>query len=81
MSKPKFSAPDPFFLDPLLHLLPVRGSISKLESYTASIFAKYEQTKALLESLDSENQARPKMEVELAMLRQILEWLKLNPES
>ena len=81
MSKPKFSPPEPFFVDPLLHLLPVRGSLNDLESLSSSMFAKYQQINLLLANVEAKTQMSNKMEAEASMLRHVLEWLKLNPDA
>ncbi|MCB0317880.1 MAG: hypothetical protein KDD56_03925 [Bdellovibrionales bacterium] len=81
MSKSKFSPPEPFFIDPLLHMLPAKGMLTDLESLSSSMFAKYKNLSLMLENVDSSNSMITKMESEQLMLRQVLEWLKLNPDE
>ena len=73
-------APEPFSLSPLLSLLPTLGSVSRLELLVSSLFARYESVEALKDSVSAaEQQAR--VASEAAMLRQILDWLAVQPKE
>lgn len=82
MKKSLFAPPDPFSLAPLLMLLPVRGDIAKLEALTSSLFARYEKVVALRRDMgeDVEREVARRLGAEEAMLRQVLDWLAVNPE-
>lgn len=85
MKRSLCSSPEPFSLLPLLTLLPVQGKVGRLESLTASLFARYEKVVAQQrekpegkEPLDREMQRR--FSAEEAMLKQVLDWLAVRPE-
>lgn len=59
----------------MLSLLPIRGSVSKLETLTSSLFARFEKVAALSEAGDR------KESPEAQMLRQVLDWLAVKPDS
>jgi hypothetical protein len=70
-------------LAPLLMLLPVRGKIGKLESLTSSLFARYEKVAALRRDMGDEVEpdVARRLGAEEAMLKQVLDWLAVNPEN
>jgi len=72
--------PEPFSLSPLVSVLPTVGNVSRLESLVSSLFARYETVEALREDTDTP-EARTKLANEAAMLRQILDWLAVQPEE
>jgi hypothetical protein len=72
--------PDPFSLSPLLSVLPALGNVSRLESLVTSLFARYESVEAQREHTDVV-ETRTKLASEAAMLRQILDWLAVQPEE
>ena len=73
-------APESFSLSPLVSLLPSVGSLTRLEGLVSSIFARYESVEALRDSSASP-ELRDRYALELAMLRQILDWLAVKPEE
>jgi len=83
MRKSLYAPPEPFSLAPLLMLLPVRGKIGKLESLTSSLFARYEKVAALRRDMGSEIEpdVARRLGAEEAMLKQVLDWLAVNPEN
>jgi len=83
MKKSLISPPDSFSIAPLLALLPVRGKIGKLESLTSSLFARFEKVSALRGNLgtDVERELVKRLDAEEAMLKQVLDWLAVNPEG
>ena len=82
MKRPIYSPPDPFSMLPLLSLLPSRGSIARLPDLMSSLFARFEHVAALRKSEeDIEREMARRLSAEEAMLRQVLEWLRVNPES
>ena len=84
MKRSPFSAPDSFSLLPLLALLPVRGSLKRLELLTSSLYARYEKVTATRKELgvsgDSDRSVDKRLFAEEEMLRQTLDWLELKPE-
>jgi len=83
MKRPLYSSPEPFSLAPLLVLLPVRGKIGKLEALTSSLFARFEKVSALRREIgeDAEREVVRRLAAEEAMLKQVLDWLAVNPEG
>lgn len=80
MKKP-FSGPiDPFGLAPLLSVLPARGRTDRLESFAASFFARYEKVREQRGQAVKKEVER-QFAVEEAMLRQVLDWLAINPNT
>ena len=73
-------SPDSFSLSPLCALLPDLGSVSRLESLVSSIFARYESIEGSRENADSP-EALAQLALEAAMLRQILDWLAVQPDE
>ena len=72
--------PEPFSLSPLLALLPTVGEVGRLESLVSSLYARQEKVDALkAEASDKEVERR--YAAELAMLRQILEWVAQKSEG
>jgi hypothetical protein len=74
------AAPDPFSLSPLLAVLPKLGNVSRLETLVSSLFARFESIDALRDNVDGA-EARTRLAQEAAMLRQILDWLSVNPDE
>jgi hypothetical protein len=72
--------PNPFSLSPLLSVLPSVGNVSRLENLVPSLFARFESVQALREHNEDPN-IRAKLMNEAAMLRQILDWLAVQPEE
>jgi hypothetical protein len=72
--------PDPFSLSPLLSVLPSLGNVARLESLVSALFARFESVEALRENTDA-HEVRAKLANEAAMLRQILDWLAVQPEE
>lgn len=83
MKRSIFSPPDSFSIAPLLALLPVRGKIGKLEALTSSLFARYEKVSVARRELgaDVERETGKRLAAEEAMLKQVLDWLAVNPEE
>jgi hypothetical protein len=73
-------SPESFSLSPLLSLLPQLGSVARLEGLVSSLFARYESVEALLEGAEPAD-TRARLAQESAMLRQILDWLEVQPEA
>jgi len=73
-------SPESFSLSPLLSVLPSVGNVSRLESLVSSLFARFEAVEALREQTETQ-EARTKLTNEAAMLRQILDWLAVQPEE
>ena len=72
--------PEPFSLSPLLALLPDVGEIGRLESLVSSLYARQEKVGAL-KAEASEKEVERRYATELAMLRQILEWVTQKSEG
>ncbi len=84
MKRPLYSAPDSFSLSPLLSLLPSFDSIKRLDGLTSSLFARYEKVLALQREIgDSPELAQQlkRCQSELQMLKTILDWLEVSPDS
>ena len=83
MNDSLFGFPSAFSSNPLLCLLPSRGHVAKLESLTSSLFARYETVTSLQREMKSaqERDLQRAYAAEEAMLRQVLDWLDLKPES
>lgn len=83
MKKSLIAPPESFSIAPLLALLPVRGKIGRLESFTSSLFARHEKVSALRSSLghDVERETVKRLDAEEAMLKQVLDWLAVKPEG
>jgi hypothetical protein len=73
-------SPESFSLSPLLSLLPSLGSVARLEGLVSSLFARYESVEALLEGGEVAA-TRARLSQESAMLKQILDWLEVQPET
>ncbi len=83
MRKSVYSDPEPFSLSPLLSLLPVRGKVNRLPAFSTSLYARYENVKALLKNGESKTDLASyrKHAAEEAMLRQVLDWVALRSEA
>ena len=80
MSSNPSRGPEPFSLSPLLSLLPYLGSVTRLELLVSSLFARYESVEAIQGSVEPQEQ-RARVASEAAMLRQILDWLAVQPKQ
>lgn len=82
MARSIMSGPDVNALLPSLALLSPRGALAKLEQLNSSYFARYEKVCALKEeagaSADVDRDVARRLEAEEAMLKQVLDWLKLR---
>lgn len=67
--------PDAFSLSPLVSILPSAGRVARLEESLSSLFARHETIQSAIrrEENDSSN-----LQVEEAMLREILAWLSVE---
>ncbi|MCO6431224.1 MAG: hypothetical protein J5J00_10215 [Deltaproteobacteria bacterium] len=83
MRKNLFSGPDDFSLSPLLTLLPVKGKLSRLDSLTSSLFARYEKVSGILKEnpVGAAPESKRRFLAEEAMLKQVLDWLEVKPGS
>jgi len=82
MKRPFLSAPDSFSSLPLLSVLPVRGDFGRLRTLSSSLYARYE--KVQLQLKDAERGRREgdrRLVAEEAMLKQVLEWVRQQPEQ
>lgn len=80
MKKSYFGNPDPFALLPMLSLLPVQGDLSKLSNLKESMYARFERVLAFKKGSGTGEGTRV-MAGELAMLKQVLEFLEVVPED
>ncbi len=83
MKRSLLSAPDPFSLSPMIVLLPVQGSIEKLEALTSSLYARYEKVQALHREIVPGQASQGSLRAhsgEANMLKQVLDWLSVKPE-
>lgn len=82
MKKKLYGFPEEFTSLPLLSLLPVAGDVAKLEGFTSSLFARYEKVSTMQKELPASSQGEgKKLNLEREMLREVLEWLAVNPEE
>lgn len=84
MKRSLYSLPDQFSLSPLLSLLPMVGEVGRLDTFTSSIFARYEKVTELLRAAKDSNQDRDALRrftAEEAMLKAVLDWLAVKPEG
>ena len=81
MRRSLYSNNDTFAQAPLLALLPNRGSAAGLEALSTSLFARYERVGVLKSQLgdDASREALRRVTAEEAMLKQVMDWLKLDP--
>jgi hypothetical protein len=80
MKRPTYSPPDPFSMLPLLSILPSTGKLDRLEGLTSSFFARLEHVMAISRSGgEVEPEVARRLGAEEAMLRQVLDWLKVTP--
>lgn len=73
-------SPESFSLSPLLSLLPSMGSVARLETLVSSLFARYESVEGLIQGAEGAQQ-RQRLMKESAMLKQILDWLEVQPDG
>ena len=82
MKKPAYSPPDPFSMLPLLSILPSVGKIQRLESFSSSLFARYESVSGVTKgSAEINRDLAQRIGAEEGMLRLVLDWLQVKPES
>lgn len=82
MKKPLYSPPDPFSMLPLLSILPSVGKIQRLESFTSSLFARYESVSNVTKgSVEINRELAQRIGAEEGMLRLVLDWLQVKPEA
>ena len=82
MSSNPSRGPDPFSLSPLLSLLPSLGSVTRLELLVSSLFARYESfVRSEAGDAVETTEQRARSVSEAAMLRQILDWLAVQPKQ
>lgn len=78
MSGTRSRVPDPFALGPFIALLPKRGDLRRIEARVQSIYVRYENIESLrVEHKGDETERR--YSVEATMLRNILDWLSVQP--
>ena len=80
MSGNRSSVPDPFALGPLIALLPKRGDMRRLDARVQSIYARYEHIESLRVEHKGDDIER-RYSVEVTMLRNILDWLSVQPSE
>ena len=68
---------------PLLAIMPIQGRSAELKRLSSSLFARFEKVSALRSQLgeDAPRESLRRIQAEEAMLKQILEWLEINPGS
>lgn len=71
-------SPESFALSPLFSLLPSIGSVARLEGLVTALFARFESVESARESSHS-TETELQLAHEAAMLRQILDWLAVQP--
>ena len=80
MKRPTYSSPDPFSMLPLLSILPSTGKLPRLEELASSFFARHENVVALSKaSGEIDQDVVRRLHAEELMLRQVLDWLQMNP--
>lgn len=80
MKRSLYGPADPFTISPMLSLLPVQGRIGRLEALTSSLYARFEKVKSLQKDSSADGQQR-RFVAESLMLKQVLDWLSLQPEG
>jgi hypothetical protein len=79
MAKRKIVGPvEAFSLAPLLSIIPGDGGTDRLESFTASFFARYEKVRDLRSASGVSKDVDRHYASEEAMLRQVLDWLAVK---
>lgn len=73
-------APEPFSLSPLLSLMPNIGNPARLEDLASALFVHYETVEGVRQSSDSA-EVSARCGAELAMLRQVLDWLSAQRDE
>lgn len=83
MKRSPLSIPEQFSVAPLLSLLPKCGDVNKLQALLSSFFARYEKTRSMIEEVRNEEDrdALRRCIAEEEMLREVLEWLQIDPIS
>ena len=72
--------PEEFSSVPLLTLVPCVGSVTKLDSVTSALFARYQKIIRMIRESERSDQtpAIARFTRERGMLREVLEWLSVN---
>ena len=78
---PLCAPPDPYTLAPLTALLPIEGSVRRIESFASSLYARLEKVQAQQKEGAVESGQPKRANAEILMLRQILEWLSSQKED
>ncbi len=73
-------SPESFSLSPLVSLLPQLGSVARLEGLVSSLFARYESVQTILDN-GATTELRGRLGEEADMLKQILDWLEVQPHE
>lgn len=81
MKSSHFSNPDPFSTMPLLSLLPILGDLARLSNLKESFYARYERVAAIKRDSSNQDVNSKLLLTELAMLKQILQWLEVVPAA
>lgn len=70
--------PDAFSLSPLASVLPSIGQVARLEEALSSLFARHDTVQSTLCGEESDN---ADLQIEEAMLREVLAWLSVKLDS
>lgn len=71
---------DSFAQAPMVALLPVLSQVDSLKSIKSFLYARYEKVAALRTATSGrDEEGRSQTEAELAMLLELLDWLKIKP--
>ena len=81
MARNTFKKNDDFTASPMLTLLPVLSQVNKLEELTNFFYARYEKIAAMKGGLESQSASSTHFNAELAMLKEVLHWLGIDPGS
>ena len=83
MSKSIFAPPDTFSVSPLLSLLPVRSQVGTLQPLTSFFYARYERVAGMRREIEGRGdpEALRHISAEAAMLREVLDYLKVTPSD
>ena len=82
MTRSLYSPPEPFSLQPLLNLLPVKSQISRLEGMTSSLYARSEKVAGLLKAIQDSSDlvVKRRLQAEERMLKTVLDWIGSRQE-
>jgi hypothetical protein len=82
MKRSLFSSPEPFSFAPFLHLLPVGGTLGRLESLNSSFYARLEKVRSQQENLEGSSELARSLRAEAQMLQQVLDWISsVSPQQ